>query len=222
MIWLARAWLDYETIARQQIRDCYDWHQRAWAVFPGRPERYPRPFLFRLRESGEGCEFLLLCREEPTRPGWIGPSEWAVKTVADSFLSHPCYHFDLLANPTRRHDQRDRWGGRERIRGKHRRFNLTSVEEQCEWIYRKAGQHGFRVLEDPGEGLALVIDPRRDFRFSRRDGPRGLHVGVRYQGCLEVTNPAEFAKAFKQGIGSAKGFGFGMLLLQPIKTSFFI
>ena len=35
-------------------------------------------------------------------------------------------------------------------------------------------------------------------------------------GSLEVTNPQQFFDAFVQGIGSAKAFGFGMLLIKPL------
>jgi CRISPR system Cascade subunit CasE len=216
MSWLAHTWIDYETIARQQIRDCYDWHQRTWDLFPGRPEGYPCPFLFRVIEKNEGCDLWLMCKEEPTRPEWADGEAWKISPVKVGFPHHRRYRFDLLANPTRRDEKRDRWGGRERERGKHRRFNLTSAEEQRAWIERKAGQHGFRLLEDLDDGLVLDIDPRRDFYFNRGKS-RGLHIGVRYRGCLEVTNSGEFAKAFRQGIGPAKSFGFGLLLLQPIR-----
>ncbi len=217
MNWLARARLDYETVARRlRARDCYDWHQRAWEAFPGRPKGHPRPFLFRLRERDRECEFLLLCREEPTRPDWAADADWEVKTVGEGFLSYRRYRFDLLANPTSRDDARDRWDGRERLRGKHRRFNVATVEQQRDWIVRKAGQHGFRLLEDSEESPLLDIGPRRDFRFTRHDKSHGLHVGVCYRGGLEVTDSVAFCNAFKQGIGSAKSFGFGLLLLVPV------
>ncbi|NLG15041.1 MAG: type I-E CRISPR-associated protein Cas6/Cse3/CasE, partial [Lentisphaerae bacterium] len=36
-------------------------------------------------------------------------------------------------------------------------------------------------------------------------------------GILEVVERDSFTKGFSQGIGSAKGFGFGLLMLQPIQ-----
>ncbi len=96
--------------------------------------------------------------------------------------------------------------------------NGSSVRflQQRDWIVRKAGQHGFRLLEEADEDPLLDIGPRRDFRFTRHDKSRGLHVGVCYQGSLEVTDSVLFGEAFKQGIGSAKSFGFGLLLLVPL------
>lgn len=224
MTWLARTSLDYETVARLRIRDCYDWHQRAWEMFPGRPKGHPRPFLFRVIEKNEGCDFWLMCREEPFRPDWVTSDNWKVNPVRENFPFHSRYRFDLLANPTRRDESRDRWQGRERIRGKHRRFNLTDVRKQRDWLLDRADKYGFAVMKrevDDEEGdirgeLALEIDPRRDFRFTRKDKLHGLHVGVRYHGHLEVTDRQKFVESFKQGIGSAKSFGFGLLLLTPI------
>jgi len=224
MTWLARASIDYETVARLRIQDCYDWHQRAWEMFPGRPKGHPRTFLFRVMEKDEGVDFWLMCREEPARPDWVTGENWKVSLVAESFPFHRRYRFDLVANPTQRDESRDRWQGRERTRGKHRRFNLTDVKEQRNWLVNKGGKHGFTLMkqevedEEGGirEELILEMDPRRDFRFTRKDKSNGLHVGVRYRGYLEVTDRHTFAETFKQGIGPAKSFGFGLLLLTPV------
>jgi CRISPR system Cascade subunit CasE len=74
---------------------------------------------------------------------------------------------------------------------------------------------GFSVLDVP----PLYVEPAQNHRFIKRHLKEvpGFHVGVRFQGVLEVTNREEFKKAFTQGIGSAKGFGFGMLVIQPLK-----
>jgi CRISPR system Cascade subunit CasE len=47
-------------------------------------------------------------------------------------------------------------------------------------------------------------------------GRRGLHNAVEFRGILTVTDPARFRETFARGIGSAKGFGFGMLALAPV------
>ena len=224
MTCLVRVSLNYETVAKLRARDCYGWHQRVWEVFPGRSKGHPRPFLFRVIENNTKCDLWIMCREDPVRPDWATDVDWNMRPVTEEFPLHRRYRFDLLANPSRRDESRDRWQGRERIRGKHRRFNLTAAGEHQEWLHNKASKHGFalmtREVED-AEGnirgeLKLEIDPRRDFRFARKDDSRGLHVGVRYRGDLEVTDRQEFAETFKQGIGPAKSFGFGMLLLTPL------
>ena len=63
--------------------------------------------------------------------------------------------------------------------------------------------------------MPLAVDPAGRHPFHRR-GDEGLHVGVRFRGVLNVTDKERFADAFRHGIGSAKGFGFGMLILKPV------
>jgi CRISPR system Cascade subunit CasE len=49
------------------------------------------------------------------------------------------------------------------------------------------------------------------------DGKNGYtderFFAVRYDGLLEVTDPVKFLETLRAGIGSAKGFGFGLLSL---------
>ena len=40
--------------------------------------------------------------------------------------------------------------------------------------------------------------------------------GVRFDGVLAVTDPDALTGAVRQGIGPAKGFGFGLLSLAPL------
>jgi CRISPR system Cascade subunit CasE len=154
-----------------------------------------------------------MCREEPTKPDWVENVNWKMNVVKAGFPFHRYYRFDILANPTQRDKRRDGWNGRE---PKRRRFTLTEINEQREWFLSKAEEHGFRLLEDSGGQLILDTDPRKDYAFLYRDNSHGLHIGVRYQGALEVTEPKQFREAFTDGIGSAKSFGFGLLLLAPL------
>jgi len=55
-----------------------------------------------------------------------------------------------------------------------------------------------------------------EHHFREREN-RGYHGGVQFRGILEVTDPARFSQAYFKGIGSAKGFGFGLLLLSPVQ-----
>jgi len=212
MTWLARISLDYETVSRLHVRNCYDWHKKAWEFFPGRPKGHPRPFLFRAIEKDDVCDFWIMCHEEPTKPVWAKNLYWKANAIKEGFPFHHRYLFDLLANPTRRDKERDAWNGRA---PKHRRFNLKTPEEHEAWLVRKSEEHGFRIANDSGNRLLVDFDPRRDYTFTYRDRAPGNHVGTRYRGVLEVIDREKFALAYKYGIGSAKSFGFGLLLLAP-------
>ena len=55
-----------------------------------------------------------------------------------------------------------------------------------------------------------------EHHFHKKEN-RGYHGGVQFRGVLEVTDPVKFAQAHSKGIGSAKAFGFGLLLLAPVQ-----
>jgi CRISPR system Cascade subunit CasE len=89
-----------------------------------------------------------------------------------------------------------------------RRTAICDPSELHAWLERKGAEAGFRVQE-------VSFDPPVRERF-RRQGRLGTHVRVDFRGVLVVTDRDRFAEAFGQGIGPARAFGFGMLLLQPL------
>jgi CRISPR system Cascade subunit CasE len=120
------------------------------------------------------------------------------KQVAETFLCHSRYRFQLKANPTMRRSC-DR-----------RRLGIYNEDQLYEWIQRKASQNGFEAEVD-----ALVVGGPQNVVFVR-NGKRGKHVAVDFQGILCVKERETFKDAFEKGIGSAKSFGFGLLMLQPM------
>lgn len=210
MSWLARALVSSEVAAEAGLSgtEAYGWHRAAWQAFPGL-DGQKRPFLSRLDATSEGFTLYLLCRDHaPSIPPWCPPAAWAVKPIGPEFIRARAYRFDLRANPTRRVAK---LGADGQPTKNGRRTPLTSLAEQIHWLQRKASASGFRLVEVPDVGI------RQDQVFRKRS-QHGVHTGVRFQGVLEVTDPALFETAFYQGIGSAKGFGFGMLLLQPLHS----
>ena len=208
MSWLARAFISSSGAMDAGLAgaDAYAWHRAAWQAFPG-IDGERRPFLSRLDVTDDGFTLYLLCRDhEPRIPPWCPDAAWAVKPIAPTFIRARTYRFDLRANPTRRVVKLGE-DGQPTKNGC--RKPLDSLGDQIGWLERKASAAGFNVVDVPEVGV------RQDQVF-RKHGSRGVHTGVRFQGLLEVTEPDVFKTAFFQGIGSAKGFGFGMLLLQPI------
>jgi CRISPR system Cascade subunit CasE len=207
MTWLTRIQLDYETVARRKLRDNYAWHKAVWDAFPDRPDEQ-RSFLFRVDPKDHVQEVLLLSGHQPVRPDWCPPEAWSVKAVSAEFLTHRHYRFDMRVNATRCIKRFDSDGHRQK---NGRRVVIADRDELGDWLDRKGEQGGFRVLDSP----PLIVDPRTDHPFRKGD-KTGLHVSVRLRGALEVIDSDRFRETFKNGIGSAKAFGFGMLLLQPV------
>jgi len=220
MSWLARLEVDAEVARAEGVSDNYAWHKMLWDCYPDAPDAR-RDFLTRIDQLEGAFRLWILARRKPVRPQWCPPVGFALKEIAASFLSYRYYAFDLRANPTKCIVQRDSNGIRKR-QGK--RIPLVRQDDLRAWLIHKGKVRcrdqvtgldvpgGFRIVED----RPLEISPMVENHF-RKKGQAGYHGGVQFRGILEVTDPVKFAETYQSGIGSAKGFGFGMLLLAPVK-----
>lgn len=227
MSWLARLEVDAETTCAESIFDSYAWHKKLWECFPNTPDE-KRNFLTRIDQLEGAFRLWILSERKPVRPQWCPSEDFALKEIASSFLSHRYYAFDLKANPVKTIVQRGPNGetllkpdGKRKC-GK--RVPLVKPEELRAWLIQKGKIRcldqtprleipgGFRIVEE----RPLEISPMVESHF-RKKGQAGYHGGVQFKGILEVTDREAFADTYKSGVGSAKGFGFGMLLLAPVK-----
>lgn len=207
MTYLTQVTLDYATVARLRIHDVYDWHQRAWECFPGRDGR-ARDFLTRLDRKDVGFQLLIVSPVAPTRPEWCPPDGWrGPKEISPSYFTRRRYRFQLCANATKKVAVQNPDGS---FKKNSRRVPLSRREDLIAWIKRKGEQGGFTVDED-----SLRTIPRGREYFQKK-GMRGLHTAVEFQGVLTVTDPTKFHEAFMRGIGPARAFGFGLLVIAPI------
>jgi CRISPR system Cascade subunit CasE len=204
MTHLTQVDLGYELAANLRLRDSYDWHQRAWECFPGRDSQ-TRDFLTRLDERPEGFRLLIVSPFEPTRPAWCPVDNWRSRPIPDDYFTRSRYAFQLRANPTKKLRMDNPDGSRKK---NGRRVPLRQPEELAEWLQRKASASGFALL-------SLQTIPQGDHSFIK-PGTRGTHAAVDFRGTLEVTDAAAFHRAFTAGIGLAKAFGFGLLVLAPL------
>jgi CRISPR system Cascade subunit CasE len=199
--------IDTETAFAIGVLDSYDWHQRLWHCFPGEPDR-KRDFLTRVDTLERSFRLWILSPSRPTCPRWCMPDGFCVREIAPSFLSHRYYAFDLRANPVKCLVQRNEKGERSR-HGK--RVPLVQPDELRDWIDRKGQAGGFRIAVDK----PLEIGPVAKSHFRKKE-QAACHGGVQFRGLLEVTDPKKFTETYYAGVGSGKGFGFGMLLLAPV------
>ena len=193
---LSRIRIDHKAAAQCRLNDSYAWHKAIWKAFP---ETERRNFLFRVEPHSSGFLVYLLSDNEPEKQSW---GHWESKAVGDAFLGHSHYRFQLCANPTVKRKIEGRKNGT--------RTAICAPEELKAWLMRKAGQGGFAVDEE-----TLRISPAINQPF-RKNGKHGNHKRVEFQGILRVSDSEQFKETFKNGIGSAKAFGFGLLVLQPI------
>lgn len=226
MNWLTRIEVDAEIARREKAFDSYAWHQKLWDCFPNRPDD-KRDFMTRIDPLEGAFRLWVLSRHQPNCPDWCPKEDFEPREIAPTFLSHRYYVFDLKANPTKAQVQRDASGqplslaNGKRKRGK--RVPLVDPVELRAWLERKGEVRcrdaqtgteipgGFRLVPD----RPLEISPMVESHFRKKE-QSAYHGGVRFRGTLEVTDRDSFIKSYQEGVGSAKGFGFGLLLLAPI------
>ncbi len=135
----------------------------------------------------------------------------------DPFLARlaagTAWRFRLTANPT----VSLRKDGDAQRRGK--RYAHVTVTQQMKWLLDRAERCGFTIPPDSaGEPFATVT--RRDLqKFRRGTDGTGRTVTLSkatFDGMLEVRDPDALRQALVRGIGSAKGYGCGLLTLAPV------
>ncbi len=227
MSWLARLEVDAETARAEGIFDSYAWHKKLWECYPDAPDA-KRDFLTRIDQLEGAFRLWLLANRKPDRPKWCDAENFALKEIAASFLTHRYYAFDLRANATKCIDQLGPDGKKllrqngKRTKGK--RVPLVDREELRAWLIQKGKVRcrdrdtgldvsgGFRIVEDKPLEISTMVE-----NYFRKKEHTGYHGGVQFRGVLEVTDRDKFIDSYQSGIGSAKGFGYGLLLLAPVK-----
>lgn len=211
--YLTRALVGPRTVFARGLHDAYAWHQVVWKAFPGR-DGEARDFLTRLDDKPGGTQLLIVSPTEPTRPDWLTEhDEWKTKAIPSGFFQARRYRFQLHANPTIKRVVRDAAGNRKK-NGK--REAIKGDAELRAWLRRKCEAGGFSVPESaPPEIFSDVSHFTKKAKTSQ--AVTGTHGAVDFSGILEVTDPALFlSQTFIKGIGSAKAFGFGLLVLAPL------
>lgn len=117
--------------------------------------------------------------------------------------------FRLTANPTKAAFRRGQRGIRTAA---------ATPADQIQWLLQRAPRAGFTLSQRHAQPDLTVTD-RRVLDFAR--GPAGqsgnnvhLHA-VTYEGNLQVTDPDALRHTLTHGLGSAKGYGCGLLTLAP-------
>ncbi len=163
--------------------------------------------LYRLHETPTAT----LLVQTTSEPDWLAafgefpvlaiPPE--VKPFEPRFFDGEMLAFRVLANPTVKRD------------GK--RLGLYKIEEQLEWLKRKAEMGGFAVV-------SVNVQPAGNMTAWKgtQDSVRAMQMrfcAVQYDGSLQVRDAGAFTETFCSGLGSAKGFGFGLLSVARVLVS---
>lgn len=202
----------------------YEHHRLLWRFFPA-PPGSSRDFLFRYMDVDK-C-FYVVSTRAPQAPddAWdIAPP----KPYDPNISSGTTLRFELRANPVVAH-QRNGRGKRDDVvmhakkkimeaQGVTRWKDVTgqsatplyelAYEEGQKWLTAAGHRHGFEL--DPG---ALRVDGYLQHRLIVKDRTIRLST-LDFSGALTVTDAAAFRGGLLGGIGHAKAFGCGLLLVR--------
>lgn len=203
---------------QRELSDRYQLHRTILAAFP---ESLPADerVLFRLEESDNGQVLLLV--QSQTSPNWNalahkspdyllapvdlpqGSTNPAVKSVDLKLRAGQNLSFRLAANPTIKK--------KFEVDKESKRIGIDQEDEQVEWLKRK--------LELAGSQLLAVRTSRpgtlKTSLYRQEEKHQLTLTAVQFDGVLQVKDVSLLLSAVNQGIGSAKGLGFGLLSLAP-------
>ncbi len=179
--------------------DSYAWHVAVWQAFPGKPND-SRDFLTRVDRTDDGYRLIILSQSAPIVPDWWGAGSWGTKEISSAYFGHSRYFFQLRANATKT------------FSATRLRSGIFCPLELTEWLDRKGANGGFIVEQE-----TLQVIPSGMDSFVRQ-GKRGFHSISDFKGVLQITNKEQFYQTVMQGVGRAKGFGCGMLMVVPLLT----
>lgn len=208
------------------MKSAYAEHQWLWQFFPSSQDQQ-RDFIFRRHVLNSIPRFYVVSRRQPleTRAAWQVQSQgYYPKLMVDQHLS-----FQLCANPvvtkkndagkSQRHDvvmqakkkllmghafgADAKWNEWSDESNKPLLYEL--VQKSCiDWLQSRASVNGFTVIAASVDAYQQNRAGKRDIRFSTVD----------FSGELRVTDPELFRQVLFNGLGHAKAFGCGLLLVK--------
>ncbi|MFM9435412.1 CRISPR system Cascade subunit CasE [Janthinobacterium sp. CG_23.3] len=207
----------------------YSEHQWMWRFFPS-DEGQCRDFIFRRDDLGDTPRYYVVSKRPPVEFS----SAWAVRTrpYAPALVAGQRLAFQLCANPVvskknsagkvQRHDvvmQLKKQLLAEKGLGKwlewkredDRPAQYEMVQKTClDWLRARAATHGYEVVNASVEAYLQhkTVAGEREIRFSTVD----------YSGELVVTDPERFQQMLMSGLGHAKAFGCGLMLVRNAES----
>lgn len=205
----------------KNLGNTYQIHHLLWSLFPDDPQR-KRDFLYRYEKSENLPTFYCVSERIPEDRGGV----WQIesKRYEPVLQVEQKLSFSLCANPIRtkrdddkkqhRHDvvmnaknqlneegiPREKWPSEAEIVQKH----------GFEWLARKGEQYGFRIREQE-----VRAEGYHQERFYKAKGKHQVNIStIDFTGLLIITDPELFKEALYGGIGPAKGFGCGLMMVR--------
>ncbi len=194
-------------------------------------------FLFRIDPQLGGRAAILV--QSAVKPDWdyafhnadhllAAPPEW--RSFDPRFQPNQRLRFRILANPVRKVSPRsldfegklfeEQWHGKD---------VPVPTADLGKWLERRAEpawsapKNSEGKQSPPGFRLAPFVEIQGGYVHVNKTLDRGTGRrlrSARYEGILEVTDADNFSNTLVRGIGPGKAFGFGLLSIAPVHSSF--
>jgi CRISPR system Cascade subunit CasE len=219
MIYLSRLFLNPRSWAvRRDLANPYEMHRTIMKAY-SKISRQDHRILYRL-ENNTQTGFPLLIVQSPVAPDWSfikgakhkylvnienlpngGDTNPDVKTFTPAFQIGEKLAFRMCVNPTVKKSRSDKDQGQ--------RVGIRCEEEQLSWLERKIDQAGaiLTLVHTSNESKIKGELNRQDLKSSL------TFFSVQFDGFLKVREPEKLVETLQTGIGSGKGFGFGLISL---------
>lgn len=227
-MYFSRIKIDVQSATSEELEilakgNAYGIHQILWQMFP-KDENAQRDFLFRI-ESGNGFPFFYMVSERRPEP-YGNLIKVETKTYAPQLTDGQRLLFSLRVNPVV--TKKDPGSG-QRARhdvimdAKHnlpRPFSAQNEIMPSELEYNE----GIKWIQSRSAGLGFDFEPdlvrvfgyqQHVFRKPKQKAPIRFST-LDFNGELIVTDAIRFLKTLCQGIGPAKAFGCGLMLIKRI------
>lgn len=210
--------LDHRAFSDLMRGDAYFEHALIWKLFPDSEDA--RDFVFRgeRKEGGMPVYYVVSAREPQPVPGLLQVES---RPYAPALAVGDTLRFNLRANPTVARVQEN---GKRSVRDDvmmHAKFrqpdNFTSEQMAAamdragrDWLLKRCEEWGLEVIS-----ANFWLDNYRQHRL-RHKGRNIEFSSVDYEGVAQVQQPEKLALALLQGVGRAKAFGCGLLLVRKV------
>ncbi len=194
----------------------YSLHQLIWSLFNSEK----RNFLFRMDHKPEYISFIVVSNIPPQNPTKF----WEIETKPyhPKLHQHQTLLFKLRANPIKTKKTSDKKRKRHDVvmeMKKELKFKKSELKKPLpynqiiqrsgyKWLQDRMGKHGFHVKPEE-----VRIDGYLQHIFQKRKHSIKIST-LEFTGKLTVQDPVKFSNTLIKGMGPAKGFGCGLLLVK--------
>jgi len=223
-MYFSRITLDPTTVRQKQLlslalTDAYREHQQMWALFADDPDA-SRDFLFRRETGQEWPRYFLVSERVPQQ----GDTPWQIETkpYRPEFRTGMRLGFSLRCNPVVSRvvngkksrcdvvmDAKKQMNFQSLPPGQRPALNQLVQAAGIEWLHTRSEQNGFSF-----DAESVRVDGYTQHRFTGK-GRREIRISTFDMiGVMQVSDGDLLKKALFQGIGPAKAFGCGLLLVR--------